>query len=107
MYAGYEFIKFLASKEANLYWAMNTGYLPIRQSVVDSSEYQAFLAQGTDSTKKSGPAQGGYYFYDPGFYTSDFTSYDVRVAVGTAVEEALLNDMDPTMAVKAAAVKFK
>jgi multiple sugar transport system substrate-binding protein len=107
VYAGYVFIKFLASKEANLYWATNTGYLPIRQSVVDSSEYQAFLAAGTDSTKESGPAQGGYYFYDPGFYTSDFTSYDVRVAVGTAVEEALLNDVDPKKAVADAVAKFQ
>ena len=43
VYAAYEFAKFLGSYEANLYWTMNTGYLPIRQSVVDSEEYQNYI----------------------------------------------------------------
>lgn len=91
VYAGYEFVKYLTSNEANLYWATNTGYLPIRQSVVDSRAYQAFLVSTDDSTKLTGPAQSDYYFYDPGFFTPDRTSYDVRLQIGLILEDALLN----------------
>ncbi|MBT3274754.1 MAG: extracellular solute-binding protein, partial [Spirochaetales bacterium] len=107
VYAAYEYIKYLASKEASLYWTTHTGYLPTRQSVIDSTEYKAFMAEGTDSTKESGPAQGDFYFYDPGFYTSDFTSYDVRLAAGGAIDDALLNGVDAKTAVENAYKKFQ
>lgn len=52
-YAAYEFIKFMSSKESNLPMTLNTGYLPIRQSVVDDAEYKAFVEAGTNDTKIS------------------------------------------------------
>lgn len=38
--AAFEFMKFLASPESQLFWAQETGYIPVRQSVLDGEEYQ-------------------------------------------------------------------
>lgn len=107
VYAGYEFIKYLVSKDANFIWATNTGYLPIRKSVVESSEYKEYLDTTTDTTKVSGPAQGDYYFYEPGFFTPNYSSYDVRVSLRTALEDVLLNGTDAKAAVDAAYSKLQ
>ena len=45
IYAAYEFAKFLSSYEGNLFFATNTSYLPIRQSVIDSADYQAYVVE--------------------------------------------------------------
>ncbi|MGL4337767.1 MAG: ABC transporter substrate-binding protein [Turicibacter sp.] len=102
VYAAFEFAKFLGSFDANLYWTMNTGYLPIRQTVIDSPEYQAFIIESGDTTKEVGPSQSSYYFYDPAFFTDTFSSYNVRSEVGLAVENVVLNGMDPAAAVEGA-----
>lgn len=107
VYGAYEFAKFLGSYEANLYWSMNTGYLPIRQTVIDSAEYQAFIVESGDSTKQAGPAQAAYYFYDPAFFTDSFSSYNVRSEAGLAVERVVLEGMDPATAVEAALSALK
>jgi ABC-type glycerol-3-phosphate transport system substrate-binding protein len=39
--AAAEFVRFLCSKEATTTWALKTGYLPVRTSVIGSAEYQA------------------------------------------------------------------
>lgn len=107
IYAAFEFAKFLVSKGANYTWAVNTGYLPIRKSVVDSPEYKQFLSTTIDTTKLSGPAQGAYYFYDPGFYSPNYTSYDVRNTIQAALEDALLNRTDARTAIDNAYKKLR
>ena len=102
VYAAYEFAKFLGTYDANLYWTMNTGYLPIRQTVVDSEEYQNYIVESGDMTKQAGPTQSDYYFYDFVFTNDDFTSYNVRTQAGVAVENVVLNNMEPTKAVEEA-----
>ena len=99
VYAAYEFAKFLGTHDANLYWTMNTGYLPIRQTVVDSEEYQNYIVESGDMTKEAGPKQSDYYFYDVVFVTPDFSSYNVRTAAGVAVENVVLKGMEPQAAV--------
>ena len=54
VYGSYEFIKYLVSTEVNTKWTMNTGYLPIRQSVLDSQEYQDYLATVKGNVKVNG-----------------------------------------------------
>lgn len=44
--ASWLFAKFMTNEENALDWAVNTGYLPIRYSVSESSEYQAEIARG-------------------------------------------------------------
>lgn len=41
--AAVKFIRYLSSKEATIYWAVNTGYLPVKKSAIASPEYQALL----------------------------------------------------------------
>ena len=100
-YAAYEFIKFMSSKESNLPMTLNTGYLPIRQSVVDDAEYKAFVEAGTNDTKISGPAQSDAYFFLPAFSTDDYTSSAVYEAVKTMMDEVLVNFKDPAAAIEA------
>ncbi|NLC65050.1 MAG: extracellular solute-binding protein [Erysipelothrix sp.] len=37
--AAFEYMKYLISEDAQLYWAIQTGYMPVRESVLNSSEY--------------------------------------------------------------------
>ena len=41
--AAIKFARFLISKDATLYWALNTGYLPVRKSAIQSKEYQNLI----------------------------------------------------------------
>ncbi len=47
--AGWLLIKYLSGAEQNSEWLINTGNLPISQSMVENGDYQAFLASTTDS----------------------------------------------------------
>lgn len=38
--AAFMYIKFLTSKKSQLYWAQQTGYIPVSQDVINSSEYK-------------------------------------------------------------------
>ncbi len=38
--AAFEFMKFLATPDSQLYWAQQTGYMPILESVLHSDEYK-------------------------------------------------------------------
>ncbi|HAX72933.1 MAG TPA: ABC transporter substrate-binding protein [Firmicutes bacterium] len=102
IYAAYEFAKYLTSYEANLAFATETGYLPIRQSVIDSAEYQAYVESSNDSTKVTGPEQISYNFYDPAFFKGSISSYNVRSEAGKAVESVVLSGVEPSVAVQTA-----
>lgn len=97
-YAAYEFMKFMTSYEANLAVVVGgTGYLPIRQSVADSSEYQAYVADGHDFLT-AGVEQSGYYFYEPAFTNDTTTSSAVNSAVKTMMQEVADNGVAPETA---------
>lgn len=107
IYAAYEFAKFLSSYEGNLFFSTHTSYLPIRQSVIDSAEYQSYVVESGDQTKLVGPEQSAYYFYDPSFFTDTYSSYNVRTAVGNAVESVVLSGVSPEQAVQEALNSLK
>ena len=107
VYAAYEFGKYLASYEGNLEFATTTSYLPIRQSVIDSEAYQTYVTESNDQTKVAGPAQAAYYFYDPSFFQDTYSSYNVRQAVGLAVEQVVLNGVSPEQAIEEAINSLK
>lgn len=99
-YASYEFIKFMTSYEANLAVVVGgTGYLPIRQSVVDSSEYQSYVSNGHDFLT-AGVEQSDYYYYEPAFTNSTTTSSAVNIAVKTMMQEVTDNGVAPETALK-------
>lgn len=43
--AAWEFLQFLTGKEVNMLWAEKTGYMPTRNSVLDTEEGEAFLEE--------------------------------------------------------------
>lgn len=94
IYAAYEFAKYLCSYEGNLAWVTQTGYLPIRQPVVDSEEYKAYVTESKDTTKISGLEQADAYYYTPTFFTDKYSASQVRTEVGVAVENVILGDQN-------------
>lgn len=41
--AAVRFVHFMTGRESTLFWAKNTGYLPVRRSAIESPEYQELL----------------------------------------------------------------
>lgn len=84
--ATFLFMEYLMSPEVTSYWAIHTGYLPVRTSAREMPDYVAYVESGVNPTKSVGTSyEGSDYITDPIFADS----YDYRVAVGTAVEEAI------------------
>lgn len=48
--AAWLFTKFMTNEENSLSWSLNTGYLPIRYSVVESGDYQEAIAEGKEAS---------------------------------------------------------
>ena len=92
VYASYEFVKYLASYEANLHWVLNTGYLPLRATVSQSPEYVEMAS--SDSVKASGVNAVESGFTEPIFATDTLNSNMVRNEVWAMTDNILLNDMD-------------
>lgn len=80
----YEFLKFFTSTEWNAKWAIGYNALPIRQSAIDSAEYQAYVAESpvvgvlVEQTDK--------YGYQPAVTGS----YETNNAITIALEEIML-----------------
>ncbi|MDR0998363.1 MAG: extracellular solute-binding protein [Treponema sp.] len=43
--AGWQFMQYMISKDVNMLWAKETGYMPTRKSVLDTGEGQQFVAE--------------------------------------------------------------
>ena len=74
--AVWEYIKFLTSTESTVYWAMNTGYLPVRQSGFDSDEFQTYMAESV--VAQACYAQVGNMAFENAFPGSQ----EMRTAIG-------------------------
>ena len=92
--AAWEYLKFMTSTAATTKWAIETGYLPVRQSAYESEEYQKFME--TDPTAKASYAQAANFFSQKSFDGS----YDADQAVKTKMEEVILNKEDGETALK-------
>jgi multiple sugar transport system substrate-binding protein len=88
------FLKWLINTENTIDWAMNTGYLPVRESGYNHPTYQAFLNNPTNDQKYISMAanaayqQFDHFYYDPAFIGSS----RARNAVGEALERIMLGD---------------
>ncbi len=86
--AAWEYLKFLTNTENTVYWAMQTGYMPVRTSGFESEEYQEYMA-GSEA------AQACYAQQDAYFSSLNFDgSYDVRTDIGTKFQELVLAGAD-------------
>lgn len=88
------FLKHLINTENTAHWAMNTGYLPVRTSAYESTEYQAFLDNPTADqlpislAARAAYLQSGWMFYDPAFIGSS----RARTEVGSALVRIMMGD---------------
>lgn len=61
--ASWEFMKFLINKDNTIYWAEQTGYIPVRQSALDSAEWKSYVEENPNYGVAE--QQLEYGFYDP------------------------------------------
>lgn len=101
--AAWLFIKHMTSVENTVFFARNTGYVPVRISAFESAEYQAFL-ESTDPEElpfamaaRAAYQQVNFYRFDAAF-TGSVTSARARleagqlfeaIYTGTSIEDAL------------------
>lgn len=97
--AAFEFIKFLVNTENTVYWAINSGYLPVRYSALKTQEWRAFTL--LDTKNMAAPKQFDYSVFDP---TPDGWS-ECRTIIDDAVKEALLGKSTVAEALDKAAKK--
>lgn len=92
VYSAYEFIKYLVSYEANLKWATNTGYLPLRDSVAKSEEFTKYVEDKTDKQAATKAIENG--FIEALFSNGSLSSGIVRDKVGVMMEEIIYGGAD-------------
>ena len=97
--ASYEFVKWMTSPEINLRWSKSSGYLPLRESVVQSDEYQAYLKE--EPRAQVIIDQMPYAIVRPNILAYAAGSREM----GLAAEEAVFGNLDPKAVLDAAAEK--
>ncbi len=95
--AAIEFAKFLISPEATRYWAIKTGYLPVRISVLSSPEWEEYIAQHPEHEAPTEMLLKGFV------YPHHANMYNIRQVIGTAFEEVMLGKKSPQQALDDAA----
>lgn len=101
--AAWMLIKYLTNTENTQVFSRETGYLPVRQSALDSAEYKAFMAATNDPFEgmvaravNAAFAQKDYFYTDPAFTGSSL----VRDKLGLVVNDMFIldNTFDQAMA---------
>ncbi|REB11022.1 ABC transporter substrate-binding protein [Sporosarcina sp. BI001-red] len=94
--AAWEFIKFLINADNTTYWAMETGYLPVRYSALEKKEWVTFT---TDH-----PEYGvGEKQFDAGFYDPRLAgAYELKNAVAKVIDKVFLGELTEDEGLKSA-----
>lgn len=93
----WEFVRWMSSPQVTWRWSTQTGYLPLRRSVIESEEYQAYLA----AEPRAGVILEQMHMAR---VRPNILAYaTVSREVGLAVEEALFAATDPATALSTAA----
>ncbi len=100
--AAWTFTKWLLSPEVNARWSAAAGYLPVRQSTLETPSMQAYLQEAAHE-KASGIESLDRLVFDPGIPAWN----DMRNFVSEAVEKVLLLGTDPQQALDEAVQKSK
>ncbi|WP_281889229.1 ABC transporter substrate-binding protein [Paenibacillus sp. YYML68] len=82
--AAWEYIKFLINTDNTAYWAMKTGYLPVRKSAEESPAYKEYLALNPKQGVAATQLKDGF------FYTRLLGSSAVKNIVMKEVENVFL-----------------
>lgn len=97
--AAWEFVKFLTNTENTAKWSIDSYYLPVRQSAVESDIMKKYFAD--DPYNKVGISQLPYAVFDP----AKAAWFKIRGYISDAVEKALLLKATPKEALDEAAMK--
>jgi ABC-type glycerol-3-phosphate transport system substrate-binding protein len=98
--AAWTFLKWLVSPEVQAFWAMKSGYLPIRHAVLDVPEFQQYLKDNPNfavfvTQMEVGRAQKPI----------DFGGLEITRNIAEAIEKATIGNMDAKRALNEAAEK--
>ena len=86
--AAVAFMAFLLQPESTAQWAINTGYVPVTESGVNTEEYQTYLEE--HPTSKAATLELDYGISSPIFIGhSEYRNYLIDT-----LEEVLINDLD-------------
>ena len=95
--AAWEYMKFLTSKEETIFWAKNTGYVPVRESALNDPEWKKFIADNPNYAAAEAQFDSGYYFpHVDG-------AYAMQSAFSNAVQAVLLGQKTVDEGLKTAA----
>jgi multiple sugar transport system substrate-binding protein len=91
--AAVRLVEFLLRPENTVYWAEETGYLPVTVSGFESEEWQSFIAEHPERAVMS------EQFLEGGFGQLHHPAYwDIRSVIITYYEQVLLGESDPQTA---------
>lgn len=94
------FVKWIIQPENQAFFSEKSGYLPVRKSVLDMPEYQAFL--------KTDPALKGFadqMANAQGRETIDYFRVEINQSIAEAVEKSIRGNIDPKIALDESAEK--
>lgn len=83
--AAWQFMKYLMDPQVTVYWAIKTGYLPVRESALQTEAWKAYVEQ--DPKNAVPVSQAPYGIFDPQLGVW----YEIRTVVGNAVSDAMYN----------------
>jgi multiple sugar transport system substrate-binding protein len=86
--AAWEYLKYITGTDAMTKWAVNTGYLPIRESSYETAEYKAYMDENVCAAACYEQAKD--FFYSPTFEASN----DIRSTVPSTVEQLVYDKAD-------------
>ncbi len=94
------FIKWMIQPEIQAFWSMESGYLPVRASVLDVPEYQQYLTENP----------GLRAFVEQMAHTQtqrpiDYHQLEIQRALAQAIERSTVGGADPRAALAAAAAE--
>ncbi len=91
--AAVKLVEFLLRPENTVYWAKETGYLPVTVSGFESDEWQDFIAENPERAAMT------EQFLEGGFGQLHHPAYwDIRSVIITYYEQVLLGESDPQTA---------
>ncbi len=100
--AAWEFMKFLSSKEQTIYWAENTGYVPVRESALNDAEWKKYIQENPNFAAAEEQFNAGYYFPHLNGASAMKTAYSTEIqavlvgkkSVDQGLKDAAKNSQD-------------
>lgn len=98
--AAWEFVKWITQPDIQAWWAMESGYLPVRKSSMQDEEYRAFLSENPGHRAFAEQMEFAVAQRPLDYYT-----VQIQRLVAVAMEKAMVGGEDPAAALREAAVE--